>query len=207
MLAKRPSLLVLDGLSDEQAYLRAREEFANVLLSHPVIDAMGRRVSFTFGHRGGPQSASYCQPLDPPRFDDHGRLKDDCWHVCFKQASGVWDPHNKQPRDRFVRPRAQRIPWILPALTDSDTRIHECPERGDPDRQSYSLWVPGDTRDGVPQEFFAVIVRRLPDPREVALITAYALDGQKEVENLRKRGPQIYPAKIKAGAKGKKGRK
>lgn len=191
-----PGLLDLDPVDEEAAYLKARAEFARILLSQWVIDPLGRRVLFEFGSRGGPESAQFCAPVDPRRRTE-GRIEDSCWHVCFKEPNGNHNRSQKIPRTEFKIERARRIPLILPTLTREKTIIHESPRRTNPLGQSYTTWIPPDPATGKAQDFFAVIVRRRDNPKEVAFVTAYSLEDQKEMQEMRNEGRRLYPVTAK----------
>lgn len=183
VLSHRPALLDLTGLTDEDAYTKARDEFARILLANPIIDPRSLCITFDFNV-------------------NHAAAHDDCWHACFKQSPGARDPWKKQPRDTFRRDRAERIPWILETLTNKDeTRIRRCPVPGDPDRDSYTLWMPGQTAKDA-QEPFGVFVRKLDNRRERAFITGYTMDAAT-AQKVKDSGPLLYPAPKTKAKKGK----
>jgi hypothetical protein len=188
----------LDPTDENKAYRQARGEFARILLSQKIIDPMGRQVLFRFGYEKDRFHGIHRDPAVPPKFDGKGRLIDDCHHVCFKQASREHDPYNKLPRETFVLERAKRIPLILEVLTSQATRIHESPEKYDPHRQSYSLWLPGEPKLGQPHGPFGIIVGlSSADPKSVYFITAYDLETQKKLELFRDKGARVYPPRAK----------
>jgi hypothetical protein len=74
----------------------------------------------------------------------------------------VWSPE-----------RAERIPWILVALTDPGTEVRPNIQR--PDRLSYILVVEAVPDQGFPQEYYGVVTEPV-GPGVVEFVTAFSFD-------------------------------
>jgi hypothetical protein len=111
---------------------------------------------------------------------------DACRHVCYEGPEG--DPYGKRPRI-WSQKRAERIGWILLALTDPATEVR--PDFQDPRRISYTLIIEADPAQGLPREFYGVITRLLPGNRE-EFVTGFAFDFAYW-RKLRNGGAPLYP--------------
>ncbi len=145
-------------LGGEEAFAAYRREFDRLYGLGPVTDVLGRRVLF------------------PP---------DACAHVCFKDQRQ--DRYRKLPRV-WTPERAERIPWILPALTTPDevrpshqTAVH----------QAFLLLVEADPAVGTTWERFGVYVEPAGAQR-VRFVTAFPMD-RSYWDAARLKGPRLYP--------------
>ena len=157
-------------LGGEEAFDAYQAEFDRLYRSGPVFDVLGRLVEF-------PRSA--------------------CRHVCFKAPEA--DPYGRLPRDAWSQERAERIPWILEALSNPGTEVR--PHLSDPAKQVYLPAVDGE---GCPPEWFFVVVARV-GPNSLEFVTAFRVPYDYWFD-WRKGGPRIYP-EPKQPAKPKKGRR
>jgi hypothetical protein len=135
--------LLIYGTSSAEDFPMYERHFHESYRAGPVIDRFGRRVIFT---------------------------PDRAHHVCFANPR-----HRKS--DDMSRPvwrpdRAQRIPWILVALTHPTAVLKENQEPGN---QGYLIAMQV-VEETVRREYYQVIVRPRGDGSEVKFLTAYTLD-------------------------------
>ena len=83
----RPPLIHFDGLSETEAYKKAKAEFKRLNGSAPIIDALGKEIVFPH---------------------------DACRHICFKNEEGETDRNAN--RERWRSHRAAHIPWVSTIL-------------------------------------------------------------------------------------------
>jgi hypothetical protein len=147
-------------LGGQEAFVAYRAEFDRLYRSGAVRDVLGNHVEF---------------PTDA------------CRHVCFKPTEE--DPYGRLARDVWSQERAERIPWILVALTDPGIEVRPNPQR--PDRLSYILVVDAEPLVGLPQEYFGAVC----EPTRsgvVQFVTAFPMD-QAYWARWRRAGRRFYP--------------
>lgn len=111
-----------------------------------------------------------------------------CWHVCFEPKEK--DQYSRRRRNVWSQERAERIPWIMAALSDRGTEVR--PNDQDPDnRLNYLLDVDADPENGWEREYFCVVAEKT-GPNTVAFITAFPVD-QKYWAKCRRAGRKLYP--------------
>ena len=117
-----------------------------------------------------------------------------CWHVCFKRDEE--DRSARRKRDIWSQDRANRIPWILSALTNPKTEVR--PNDKDPiNKINYLFVVEADPLNGLPAEYFIVVTERI-NKTTVRFTTAYPITLQ-EWRGYKKAGAPFYPLKGKKG--------
>ena len=132
------------ALGGEDSFPAYRAEFDGLYGSAAVVDVLGNTVRF---------AASACR------------------HVCFRPEEA--DPYSQLPREVWSPERAERIPWILIALTDPGTEVRPNVQR--PDRLSYILVVEAVPDQGFPQEYYGVVTEPV-GPGVVEFVTAFPFD-------------------------------
>lgn len=135
--------LPLLRLGGEGAFTAYQAEFDRLYVAGPVEDLLGRRVEF---------------------------LPSACRHVCFKTAGA--DPYGRLPRGVWAQERAERIPWILTALTEPEEIRPSHQTEG---HQVYLLLVSVDPILGHAWERFGVYVEPAGTKR-VIFVTAFPMD-------------------------------
>ncbi len=97
-----------------------------------------------------------------------------CWHVCFEPKEK--DQYSRRRRNVWSQARAERIPWIMIALSHSGTEVR--PNDQDPDnRLNYLLDIDADPAKGWGREFFCDVTEKT-EANTVAFITAFPIDQQ-----------------------------
>lgn len=147
-------------LGGEESFSSYKAAFDRLYSSGRVADVLGNRIEF-------PPSA--------------------CRHVCFKPVAE--DPYGRLPRQVWAQERAERIPWILLALSDIGTEVRPNVQR--PDRLSYALIVEADPIAGLSQEYFGVVTEPT-DPGEVLFVTAFPME-HSYWARWRRGGRRLYP--------------
>lgn len=148
------------ALGGENSFPAYQAEFIRLYASGRVVDVLGNTVRFPAGA---------------------------CRHVCFKPPEA--DPYSRSPRTVWSQERAERIPWILTALTDPHTEVRPNVQR--PERLSYILAVAAVPDQGLPQEYFGVVTERL-QPGVVEFVTAFPFD-HAYWAHWRMGGAPLYP--------------
>jgi hypothetical protein len=150
------------ALGGEDAFAAHQAEFDRLFRSGPVVDVLRNTVRF------------------PPNA---------CRHVCFKPPEE--DPYSQLPREVWSQERAERIPWILTALTAPGVEVRPNVQR--PDRLSYILVVEAVPEQGLPQEYYGVVTEPV-GPGEVEFVTAFPFD-HAYWARWRTGGAPLYPRK------------
>jgi hypothetical protein len=145
-------------LGGEEAFANYQREFDRLYRSGPVKDVFGRLVVF------------------PP---------DACEHVCFKDQRE--DRYRRAPRV-WTPERAERIPWILAALTAPE---EVRPSHQTDGHQAFLLLVEGDPAAGTAWERFGVYAEPIAAGR-AAFVTAFPMD-RWYWDAARLKGPRLYP--------------
>lgn len=158
----RPPLLQFGG---QESFWRYRREFQRLYQSKDVtiVDVLGRRVLF-------PENS--------------------CRHVCFK--GDAEDRYSRSSRANWSQERADRIGWILPALTDA--RIEVRPEKDLYNRINYLLVVEADPIKGLEQEYYCVVAEKL-EANAVVFVTAFPINHRNWANRRLKKA--LYPQKKK----------
>ena len=144
-------------LGGEEHFQSYQREFNRLYLYGDVVDVLGNQVRFT---------------------------RSSCWHVCRKRDEE--DRSARRKREQWSQERAEHIPWIMAALTNSQTEVR--PNNHDPEnRLNYLLAIEG--------EYYVVVAER-EMPNAVRFITAYPIQ-QKDWVEYRKAGLALYPLKKK----------
>lgn len=152
-------------LGGEEAFRDYEKEFGRPYQNQRIVNILGKIVEF-------PGSS--------------------CWHVCFKRDET--DRSARRRRDIWSQERANRIPWILAALTDPKTEVRP----NDKDlinRLNYLLVVDAEPLNGLPTEYYIVVTERI-NKTTVRFITAYQITLQ-EWRGYKKAGAALYPIKEK----------
>lgn len=148
-------------LGGEQNFSRYEREFNRMYRFGFVTDVLGNQVMFE-------RSA--------------------CWHVCFEPKEK--DQYSRRRRNVWAQERAERISWIMAALTNPGTEVR--PNDQDPDnRLNYLLAVDADPANGWEREFFCVVAEKT-ETNIMAFITAFPID-QKYWAKCRRAGRALYP--------------
>ena len=149
-------------LGGEEALPAYEAEFRRRYLSGPVFDVLGKRVLF---HR-----TQSCRHVCLPKHDDQGYKTD-----------GTWRPE-----------RAERIPWIHPALSDPRTEVRKQNDTG-----NFQYLCIFDREDESKQQEPYVVIAS-PSGEQVFFVTAYPLmtrDGEPDSDGwrkMRRRGTVIW---------------
>lgn len=152
--------LPLLKLGGQESFRTYEREFNHLYFPERVVDVLESRVVFE---------------------------RTSCWHVCFKPADD--NHYGRSRRDVWSQERAERIGWILYALSDPSTEVR--PNATNSSRQNYLLIVDKETEDGGGQEYFVVVTERLA-PGFVLFVTAFPAN-HKYWSNCRKAGKRLYP--------------
>lgn len=153
-------LLPLLKLGGQEHFQDYQRKFNSLYFPERVTDVLGNRVVFE---------------------------RSSCWHVCFKPDE---DNQNKRfKRELWSQERAERIGWILHALSDPSTEVR--PNSTNPNRQNCLLIVEKDEDIGDKQEYFVVVTERL-DPGFVLFVTAFPAN-HKYWSDCRKAGKRLFP--------------
>jgi hypothetical protein len=104
--------------------------------------------------------------------------RDRCRHVCFKSEERIW---NTGERGVWQQARAERIPWILEALT-APTCITNAPGNA----WAYLLEVPRDQDNDVSGDLYVAIVR------DRYFLTAFSIS-YTQWNKYRSNRPWVYP--------------
>jgi hypothetical protein len=147
------------ALGGETAFAAYQTEFDRLYHSAPIGDILGRGVEFR---------------------------RDACEHVCYKGREE--DPYGKLPRT-WSQERAERIPWILLALTDPRTEVR--PNFRHRERFSYILIIEADPARGYSREFYGVITRPI-SPGRVEFLTGFPFHFDYW-RQMRDGGAPLYP--------------
>lgn len=177
-----PLLCELLRLGGEDAFEEYRAAFHRLYETAPLRDVLKRLIAF-------PETA--------------------CRHVCFKEEEGAEKPMNSgrfgARRVRWVQERAERIPWIGPALTHPGIEIR--PDK-EPNRQTCALLarvrVSDESGATERDELFAVIIAEA-GTGEGVFVTAFPME-RRYWEKARRAGPRLYPPPEPPKAKKRKRR-
>jgi hypothetical protein len=150
-------------LGGEAVFPAYQAEFDRLYRSGPVRDILGQLVEF---------------PADA------------CEHICFKGQED--DPYGKLSRI-WSQERAERIPWILAALSDPETEVR--PNFRHRDRFSYILIVEAEPARSLPREFYGVVTRPL-DGGRVEFVTAFPFQFEYW-KQMRDGGAPLYPIRAR----------